>query len=133
MAVLEPGPESAPGPVASLRSLVATLLELLGTRAELAVVELREEGERRKEMLVYGALGALFLALGLLLGALFVVVIFWDTHRVAAIGGTTLVYLAIAAIAFARLRIMAAAAPRPFEATLRELAEDRKAFGGGGE
>jgi uncharacterized membrane protein YqjE len=74
--------------------------------------------------------GGLFLALGLLLAALFVVVLFWDTHRVAAIGATTLAYLAIAAIAFVRLRFKAASAPPPFEATLRELAADRKLFGG---
>lgn len=130
MALVESSPEIAPGPVASLRSLAATLMELLGARAELAVVELREEGERRKEMLALAAVAGLFLALGLALAALFVVVLFWDTYRLAAIGGVTFAYLGIAAIAFARLRYKAAAAPPPFEATLRELAEDRKLFGG---
>ena len=130
MAVLEPSPVAAPGPIASLRSLAATLMELVGARAELAVVELREEGELRKDMLALAAIAGLFLAMGLLLAALFVVVLFWDTHRLAAIGGTTLAYLAVAAIAFVRLRFKAAAAPPPFEATLRELAEDRKLFGG---
>jgi len=126
-------PVSATGPVASLRALGATLVELVGARAELAVVELREEGERRKEMLVLAAVAGLFLALGLLLAALFVVVFYWDTHRVAAIAAMTLLYLGIAAAAFMRMRWKAARAPAPFEATLRELAVDREILGGRGE
>lgn len=121
--------ESASGPTSSLRALGATLLELVGTRIELAVVELREEGERRKSMIALAAIGALFLALGLLLVAGFIVLLFWDTHRLAALGVVTLVYLGIAAFCFLRLRQQQISAPRPFEATLRELAADREMLG----
>jgi uncharacterized membrane protein YqjE len=121
---------SGPGPIASLRALGATLLELVGTRGELALVELREEGERRKEMLGLALAGALFLGLGLLLAALFVVAVFWDTYRLAAIGAVTLLYLGIAAAAFMRLREKLRASPPPFEATLRELAADRELLRG---
>lgn len=122
--------DSGSGPAASLRALGATLLELVGSRVELAVVELREEGERRKGMLVLAAVGALFLALGLLLVAGFIVLLFWDTHRLAALGAVTLVYLGIAAFCFLRLRQQQLSAPPPFEATLRELAADREMLGG---
>ena len=122
--------EAASGPAASLRALGATLLELVGSRIELAVVELREEGERRKGMLALAVVGALFLALGLLLVAGFVVLLFWDTHRLAALGVVTLVYLGIAAYCFLKLRQEQLAAPPPFEATLRELAADREMLGG---
>ncbi len=129
------GPESndeaqGRGAGASLRSLGATLVELVGTRAELAVVELREEGERRKEMLVLALAGALFLALALLLAAFFIVLLFWDSHRLAALGAVTIAYLAIAGVAFSRLRAKARASPPPFEATLRELAADVEALRG---
>ena len=124
---------ASPGLATSLRTLGATLLEAIGTRAELAFVELREEGERHKAMLALALAAALFLALGLQLAALFVVVLFWDAHRLAALGGVTLVYLAIAAAAFAALRHRQRASPAPFEATLRELAADRAMFGGGGQ
>ena len=116
-------PEEA-GLLASTRRFGATLLEALGNRAELAMVEFREEADRRKEFLALAAAGAVFLALGLLLAALFVVVCFWDTHRLTALGGVTVLYLAIAAVAFARLRARVEASPPPFEATLRELAAD---------
>jgi uncharacterized membrane protein YqjE len=113
-----------PGPLDSLRALGATFLALIGTRAELVVVELREEGERRKEMLVLAGVAAVFLGLGLLLLAFFVVVLFWDTHRIAATAAVTLVYLGIGAGALARLREKSRASPPPFEATLAEFAKD---------
>lgn len=116
----------APGFGASLRSLGTSLLEAVGTRAELALTELREEGERRRQMLVLALVGGLFAALALLLVALFVVVFFWDTHRLAALGGVTLLYGGIAALALAALRAKQRASPPPFEATLRELAADRE-------
>jgi uncharacterized membrane protein YqjE len=125
----EPVPPA--GLTASLRALGATLVELLGARAELAVVELRQEGERKKEMIVLAAAGALFLALGLLVATLFVIVLFWDTHRLPAIGGVAIVYLALSGAAFVRLRYKAAGNPPPFEATLREFAADREILGGG--
>ena len=117
---------AAPGVGASLRSLGYSLLEAIGTRAELALTELREEGERRAGMIALALVAALFAALTLLLAALFVVVLFWDTHRLAALGGVTLLYAGIAAVAVAVLRAWSRAAPAPFEATLRELAADRE-------
>ena len=115
---------SQPGPLEALRALGASFLALIGTRAELLVVELREEGERRKEMLVLAGVAAVFLALGLLLVAFFVVVLFWDTHRIVAAGAVTLAYLGIGAGALARLRQKARSSPSPFEATLAEFAKD---------
>lgn len=125
----EPVPPA--GLTASLRALGATLAELLAARAELAVVELRQEGERKKEMIALAAAGALFLALGLLVATIFIVVLFWDTHRLAAIGGVAIAYLALSAAAFGRLRRRAATNPPPFEATLREFAADRDMLAGG--
>ena len=109
----------------------ATLVELLGARAELAVVELRQEGERKKEMIALAATGALFLALGLLVATVFVIVLFWDTHRLAAVGGMAILYFVLSAAAFVRLRHKAASNPPPFEATLREFAADRELLSGG--
>jgi uncharacterized membrane protein YqjE len=113
-----------PGPLDSLRALGASFLALVSTRAELVVVELREEGERKKEMLVLAGVAGVFLALALLLVAFFIVVLFWDTHRILAAGAVTLVYFAVGAWALARLREKSRAAPPPFEATLAEFAKD---------
>ena len=118
------------GPLASLRGLGATFVALVRTRIELALVELREEGERRKEMLVLGVVAGVFLTLTLLLVAFLVVVLFWDTYRIAAIAGVTLVYLGAGVGALLRLRHRIATSPPPFEATLSELAKDVEALRG---
>jgi uncharacterized membrane protein YqjE len=129
----QPSPPPVTGPAASLRALGATLFEVVATRAELAAVEFREEGERHKQAIMLSAVAAMFLAMGLLLAAVFVVVLFWDTHRLLALAAVTVFYLGIAALAYLRLKRDARAAPPPFEATLRELAADREMLRGRGE
>lgn len=126
-------PPSGTGPAASLRALGATLVALIGTRAQLLALELREEGERRKEMLALALVSGLFLALGLLLAAFLVVVIFWDTHRLMAISGATLLYLGIGASAFARMKEKARSSPPAFEATLAEFTSDLEMLRSRGE
>lgn len=123
-------PPSEAGPLQSLRSIGASFVALLHTRIELAVLELREEGQRRKEMLVLAAVAGVFLTLAALLLAAFVVILFWDTHRVVAAGGVTALYLAIGVFALARMRGRARDNPPPFEATLAELARDVQALKG---
>jgi uncharacterized membrane protein YqjE len=121
------------GTLASVKALGATFLALVRTRIELAVVELREEAERKKEALVLGAVAGVFLAMAALLFAFFIVVVFWDTHRIAASAGVTLAYLGIGVVALLRLKRIAGASPPPFEATLAELAKDVEALGGNRE
>ena len=69
----------------SLRALIATLGELLRVRGALIGVELREEFERRRQMLVMAVLAAVFLHMALLVLTALVVVAFWDTYRVIAL------------------------------------------------
>lgn len=126
-------PRAERGPLDSLRSLGTTFLTLVGARVELAVTEFREEGERRKEMLVVAVVAGVFLSLGALLLALFVVIVFWDEHRVAAAGAVTLVYLGIGASAVMRLKRLVRESPPPFEATLAEFAKDAEAMRGSDE
>lgn len=121
------------GFMGSVHGLTRSLLALLRTRAELLAIELQEEKERRKEMLILAVLGALFLALGVQLLAFLVVVVFWDTYRIAAIAGVTALYLGIAAWAFLRLRYKWRDSPSPFAASLQEIAKDMDAMQGGDE
>lgn len=117
----------------SLRALGASFAGLVRTRVELAIVELQEEAERRKGMAALAAVTGVFLALGALLFAIFVIVAFWETHRVAAAGGMTVLYLAIGGLALLRLKRRAAEMPQPFEATLAELKHDVEALQGSHE
>jgi uncharacterized membrane protein YqjE len=115
----------------SLQALAASMLALVRTRLELVAVEFREEGERRKQMALLGIVAGVFFALAALLFAMFIVVLFWDSHRVAAAAGVTVAYLAIALGALASLRSRRRELPPPFEASLAELARDVEALRGG--
>jgi len=118
------------GFMGSVQGLTRGLLALIRTRAELLAIELEEEKERRKEMLILAVLGALFLALGVQLLAFLVVVVFWDTYRIAAIAGVTGLYFGIAGWAFWRLRTRWRNSPSPFAASLQELGKDMDAMQG---
>ena len=121
-------PES--GALASLRGLGASFVALLHTRVELVVVELREEGERRKAMVALAAAAAVFLTLAAAFLGVFVLVLFWDSHRLLAAGGVTALWLALGLGALARLKRHGRESPPPFEATIAELAKDLEALKG---
>lgn len=111
-------------PVDAARALGSSVLALLRARLELAGIELEEGKERGKRALLLGSVAALFLGMGLLLFAFFVVVLFWDTHRLLAIGAVTFLYLGIGIGAAVRLRAAVRDSPPPFGATLAEFRND---------
>jgi uncharacterized membrane protein YqjE len=120
-------PASAPasgGLRDALRAIGATLSDIVRVRGELFAVELREDIERRKHLLVLAIAGVALIHMAFILLTLFVTVFFWETHRLAAIAVMAALYLACGAFAFIRLRSAAAASPAPFAATLRELDQD---------
>jgi Predicted membrane protein len=114
----------------SLRALGATFLALVCARAELIAIELQEERVRAGQKLVLVVLAAMFLAMGLLLAAFLVVVLSWETHRMLAAGGVTLLYLGIGGWALVRLREMSRNSPPPFAATMSEFANDLRLLRG---
>lgn len=119
---------AGPGPISSARALGATVIELVRTRVELAVVELQEEGQRRTRMLALAAAAGAFLALAALLLAAFIVIAFWDNHRLLAAAGVTAAYAGLGVWALLRLKRLDRESPAPFEATLAELAKDVEAL-----
>ena len=110
----------------SLKALPASFVALLETRLDLISTELEEEQERLKEMIVLNVIALSCGSLGIIFLTLFVVVIFWETHRFYALGGFALLYLGLGLIAALILRRKALSKPRLFSATLSELAKDRE-------
>lgn len=115
----------------ALRDLGATALTLVSVRAELLVVEFHEEQERGRRELTLVFVASVFLTLGMLLAALLVIVLLWDSYRVAAAGGVAALYLGIGGWALVRLRRLSRDSPVPFVASMREFAEDLKQLRGG--
>lgn len=113
------------GVLASLQRLLAAGLEVLRTRVEIVATEFEEERERIRELVLFGFLALFFVSLGLVLLTLFIVILFWDTHRVYAVGGFALLYLGLGIAAGAVLRRRLQTRPRLFATTLEELSKDR--------
>jgi uncharacterized membrane protein YqjE len=105
--------------------LATALLDAGRTRLELATVEFEEARARAAENLVLVLVAAAAFAFALLAASMLIVVLFWDTYRIAALVGMTLVYLLIGVFALWRLSEHKKADPPAFAATLAELERDR--------
>ena len=123
-------PPAADSPGA-VRGLMAALLEALHTRLELAGVELEIHLRALLRSLVW-AVGAVTCAmLGLAFGMLALIVALWDTHRMLALLGGTLLFIALAAL-FGYLGARALRIhPDVLEGSLEQLAEDERRVRGG--
>jgi uncharacterized membrane protein YqjE len=123
--VADPDELRQPGRIGSaLSQLAANAIALVRTRLELASVELQETTGRVKELLILAVCGALLGIFTLLFASIFVIVCFWDTHPLAAVGGVTLFYLVLTIAVGVRLRQRVDGSPMPFAATLAELEND---------
>lgn len=120
--------DQSQGPATNLlRSLVrlgGTLLATAQTRVELLTTEVSEDLERGVRILLWGFIAVLSGVLALLLAGITVIVYYWDTHRMGAAVGVTLVFVVIAAVAawVSRQRLQEKA--RLLDATRTELARD---------
>lgn len=120
----EAGPP--PGRTGPLRDLLGSALGLLGTHVELLGVEIQEEKERLRELLLLAILAGAGLTLGLLLASAFLVILFWDSYRLLVLGILVLAWLGMSAWAFAALRRGMAEHPNTFAASVAELEKDRE-------
>lgn len=111
-----------------LRAMGGTLGEALRVRGALFALELRQEIGRRQRMLLYSALGIAFLNSALLVLALLVAAVFWDTWRLTAISGVLLAYGIAAAVAWSRVR-SEATVEGAFAGTIAELQADLGTLG----
>ncbi|MDO9636592.1 MAG: phage holin family protein [Thiobacillus sp.] len=110
----------------SLKTLSASLVGLVQTRLELLSTDIAEERVHLTRLLVLGLLALFCFGVGVVLLAMLIVVVFWDTHRLAALGGLTGLFLAIGAGLAAFALHKARTRPRLFEASLAELSKDRQ-------
>lgn len=108
----------------ALRQWLATLLATVRTRGELLQVELEEERLRVAGIVLFAAAALVFFALALLLLSFFVILLYWDTHRVAACGLLALGYLVAGAICVGVARKRAAVKSKLFSESLAQLRRD---------
>lgn len=105
--------------------MLATTLELLGVRLELLGTELEWAKRRLLTSLLWGGLGLILTGLGVLLASVFVMILFWEEHRLFSAGIMAALFLAMGLV-FLRLSWKRLNNPGGvFTLTLEELARDR--------
>jgi len=115
---------------ATVGRIGSNLLAMLRTRLELAAIELQEETHRLIGYLAWGVAAAFFAVVAVLLAILFVLVLFWDTHRLLAIGVMTGLFALGSLLAFFKVRGDLVMRPPLMAATLAELRKDAQAIKG---
>lgn len=124
-------PDGPPSAVGLVREVVALSAAALGTRGELAALELTEARDRAARWLLLALVAGVLLLAALLVGSLWIVSIFWETHRSEAIVATALVYAVAGGGLMAWLVARMRSAPPLLQATVRELKQDYEALRGG--
>ena len=117
-------PDSA-GIIGSLRSLGDNLLASVQDRLELFSMDLQEEKFRLIQTFVWISVGIFTGMMALMFASLTLVYLFWESARLAVLGGLTVFYFAALAAVIIAFRRFVARQPKPFAATLQEIGEDR--------
>jgi uncharacterized membrane protein YqjE len=122
---METPPHATGGFMGTLRVLGDSLMTTVHDRLELFSLELQEEKFRLIRTFCWIS-AALFTAMmTVMLASLTLVYLFWESARLAVLGGLTLLYAAALVAIILAFRRYLARLPRPFSATLDELTEDR--------
>jgi uncharacterized membrane protein YqjE len=114
----------------ALRGLFAAILEALRTRLDLAAVELEIHMLGLVRMLLWALAALAFVLLGLAFALVALVVAFWDTHRMLALLGGSVLFIAVGAV-LGWLGVRGARnRPGFLDGSLQQLAEDQRHAGG---
>ena len=108
----------------TLGRLGATLLSMVQTRLELAAIEMEEESRRLLGYFALVLLSLVLFGIAMLMVALTIILVFWDTYRIQAALGLALLFGAAAVVASMTLRASFAKRPRLLSATVGELNKD---------
>jgi uncharacterized membrane protein YqjE len=112
----------------SLSGAGRTLVEAVQIRLSLFANELEEQGARFARVAMLWAIGGFCAGVAVILASLFLVVLFWDSHRLTVLG-LLIGFFTIAAVAAVYGgKMLLSGRPRPFADTLAELERDRQAL-----
>lgn len=117
-------PSAPAGLFASTQRLIATLVTVVRTRADIFASELEEEREHLKSLLIYAALALLLLMLGLIALTVFATLWLWQWLGAYTLGAAGVVLIAAGLLLALRIRHNERTRPRLFATTLAELDKD---------
>jgi uncharacterized membrane protein YqjE len=120
-----PNPTRESGFFYSLKQLLSTALEIAQVRLELVGTEVELEKRRLFDGLLWGAAALLCVGVGLTLLCGFVVLLFWDGYRLAAIGVLSLLFIGLGTLLALQSRKKMKNRHTMFSASLDELKRDQ--------
>lgn len=109
----------------SVKRFGATLTAVAATRLALLANELHEERLRLTQMLLFTMLALFCFGLTLVFLTTFLVVLFWDSHRLMVLGLLCVVFLSLGTTMLFLLRQKIMQKPKLFAASLAELSKDQ--------
>lgn len=121
------------GLLGSIKRLLSTLISVASTRLELLANELYEERLHLEQMLLYFFSALFCIGMALMLLTVFIVVLFWDSHRLAVLGGACVIFLMVGVLLAMKLRELTRIKSKLFSVSLAEMHKDREQLGGGNE
>jgi len=113
------------GLFASVRQMLATVLEMAEVRLALFASEFEEEKLRIFQAVVLAVLGLLMLTVGAVLLCGFVLMLFWEGYRLAALGVLTAVFVVGGGLMVRSGIRRISSSGGAFRASLAELSSDR--------
>ena len=114
----------------SLQRLLATAIEMAQVRLELLGTEVEFEKRRLFDGVLWGGVALLLLGIGLVLLCGFVILLFTEGYRLAAVGVMALLFLSGGALMMRESRRRLQSPKSMFEASTQELAKDRAGLTG---
>lgn len=121
-------PETGRGLFASLRRLLGSAIETVQVRLALLSNEIEQEKLRLFDGLLWAGLALLLLGLGTLLLCGFIVMLFWEEYRLAALGVLSALLLGLGAWLMQAARAHLRHPGGLFNTSVEELGRDRAAL-----
>ncbi len=123
-------PARGVGLFTSVQRLLATAIEMAQVRLELLGTEVEFEKRRLFDGVLWGGVALLLLGIGLVLLCGFVVLLFAEGYRLAAVGVMALLFLAGGAVMMRESRRRLRNPKSMFETSTEELAKDHAGLTG---
>lgn len=113
------------GFLGSFRELGDGLLATVHDRLELISIELQEEKYRLIQTFIWISAALFTGMMAVTFASLTLVYLFWESARLAVLGGLAVLYAGALIAIIVALRRFLSRQPNPFAATLHEMGEDR--------
>jgi uncharacterized membrane protein YqjE len=113
------------------RGVLPLLLSMISTRVELAAIDVEAHLQATLVAMLTTFIAVVLALVAFIFIGVVVIVVFWDTYRLAAALSVLAAYGALALFIALRARSAWNTRPAAFAATLRELELDRSAFRSG--